>query len=216
MSQDDETFGVVEKPKRVPRKRVVTPVEHEGQEPPVSKKRTSQKKTLSEEKPVTETKPTRPTSRRTKTLKEEVVPERKAPTAIAATRSATKTTRRQIAVVALLIIVGIGASAGVGFTDKGSIDVSKTIALRNEKITRGEVQGEILQAQNSPQLPDGGLTPAGAGTGNASTSPNSQSATPTSTTTASSSQPVGHVPMTNAEAAAAAAKYASTSKKQSS
>lgn len=211
MSQNDETFGVVEKPKRAPRKRVATVVEFEAGEIPVPKKRTSKKSSISRDVS-TDVETTTP--RRVRAAKVESITERKAPTPIAASKAAVKSTRRQVAVVAILISLGVGASAGVGFTDKGAIDVNQTIATRNEKITRGEEQGEIVSVQNTPQLPDGGLIGLGIG-GPAASSTQTQN-TLTGTSTATSSVPVGQVPMTAAEAEAAAASNKQSSSTQQS
>lgn len=211
MSQVDETFGVVEKPKRVPRKRVVAAVQSEVGENPVPKKRASRKKKVSEAVPV-EVVLSAP--RRTKAKKNETPLERKAPTPVAATIAATKSARRQIVVVTVLILLGISASATIGFTDKGSIDVSQTIATHNEKITKGEGQGEIISIQNTPQLPDGGLV--GLGIGGPEASSTTSQGTNTGTSTATSSEPVGQIPMTAAEAEAAAAANSQSSTTQQS
>lgn len=210
MSQVDETFGVVEKPKRAPRKRVVSVVQSEAGETPVPKKRTSRKSKVSEDVPA-ETVQREPL--RTKTKKVETHPERKAPTPIAASVAATKSTRRQIVVVAILILLGISGSAAIGVTDKGSIDVSQTIGIHNDKITRGEEQGEIISVQNTPQLPDGGLV--GLGIGGPEASSTTLQSTTTSSSTATSSEPVGQIPMTAAEAEAAATNRLSSTTQQS-
>jgi hypothetical protein len=52
---------------------------------------------------------------------------RKAPTKFAAQTKQQKTKRVQYAVVVTLLVVGIGASAAVGVTDAGRIDVAQTI-----------------------------------------------------------------------------------------
>lgn len=199
MSQDDETFGVVEKPKRAIRKRAVTSVDIEPEVTPVPKKRAPRKKVAEDRE---ESQDIAPALRKTRTPRVESVSERKAPTPIAATRAASKSTRRQLVVVSLLILIGVGASAGIGFTDKGSIDVNKTITDRNDKITRGEEQGELVGMQSTTQEPDGGLIGLGIGGPEATSTQNNPQGAASST--ASSSEPVGQVPLTQAEAQAAA------------
>lgn len=130
---------------------------------------------------------------------------RKAPTLIADEKTDKKKSRRQMIVIAAMIIVGVGASAAVGFTDKGQIDVQGTIAWRNEEARSTGNEGAIVPEQNSPQLPDGGLIGLGIGGpigGEASSTPPAASSTPP---TATSTEPVGQAPLTAAEAAAAAA-----------
>ena len=202
MSLEDETVEVATKPRRAPRKRVTTESSEPASDGAVVKKSAPRKKaTVAKAEPVDgEPVPLKPRSRRVAAPAPE--PVRKAPTPIAENKAATKTQRRQIIVVATLMIIGIGASAAIGYTDKGSINVEQTISTRNDQITSGEIQGEILSVQNTPQLPDGGLV--GLGIGGPETN------TPNASSTASSTEPVGQVPLTEAEAQAAAAAASST------
>ena len=91
-------------------------------------------------------------------------PVRKAPTPIAASRRSNKAKRKQLLIVGVIFIVGMGASALVGFTDAGVIDVNKEIEERNERLRSGQLgendtQRVIVPVQNTAanQLPDGGL-----------------------------------------------------------
>lgn len=128
---------------------------------------------------------------------------RKAPTPLAQTRSKKQTTRKQIGIIAALLILGIGGSAAVGLTDKGQIDVGKTIADRNTQAIGDNPNAIMVPVQSTTQEPDGGLIGLGIGDGeqNQATSTNSQ----TASTSASSTEPVGQAPLTDAEAQAAAA-----------
>ena len=202
MSALDETMEVVAKPKRTPRKQVITENEDSpGEVPPVVKKRAPRKKAAP---PVAvagaAATPIAAVSKpaRSKVAKVVDAPARKAPTPIAADRATTRSTRRQAIVVGLLIFVGVGASAAVGYTDKGGINVEQAIAARNERINKGEIQGEILQVQNTPQVADGGLV--GLGIGGPENSASSTQATTASSTEATSTQPT--LPLTAMEAAA--------------
>lgn len=92
--------------------------------------------------------------------------QRKAPTPIAAKKARSNARRNQLIVVAVLFFVGVGASAAVGFTDKGQIDVSRTIEERNERIRNGQIDDADkqrivvpVQNTNNSQKPNGGLVP---------------------------------------------------------
>ena len=183
MSQADETFEELEKPKRVSRKRVPKVVEEDSIVTLVPQKRPTRNK-MSVEGVGEKAK----TSSQTKTQKVAST-DRKAPTPIAATKESTKTLRRQTMVFGVLILIGVSASAIVGFTDKGPINVEKTIAERNDRISRGEIQGEVVPVQNTPQVPNGGMVGLGTGgsenvasstaTTASTTSPSNASTTPT-------------------------------------
>ncbi|MBP9842690.1 MAG: hypothetical protein KBC62_01675 [Candidatus Pacebacteria bacterium] len=189
MSPDGETEVVPSKPKRAPRKRVLKEVSNDAGNPaPVKRapaKRTSKRGV--EESIATK----------------EVRAQRKAPTPIADDKVVKKKSRKQFIVIAAMIIIGVGASAAVGMTDKGRIDVDGIIAWRNEEARSSGNTGAIVSEQNTPQLPDGGLIGLGVGgpIGEASTTPSVASTTPP---TASSTEPVGQIPLTKAEAEAAA------------
>lgn len=203
MSPEDETVEVATKPRRAPRKRVTTESSEPASDRAVVKKTAPRKKVATPKEIVLAdgAVPLKPRSRRVAPPAAE--PLRKAPTPIAEKKAATKTQRRQIIVVAAMMIIGVGASAVIGYTDKGSINVEQTISNRNDQITNGEIQGEILSVQNTPQLPDGGLI--GLGLDGPETTSSTTSNTGSSTPAASSTEPVGQVPLTEAEAAAAQA-----------
>ena len=196
MSQADETFEELEKPKRVSRKRVPKVVEEDSIVTLVPQKRPTRNK-MSVEGVGEKAK----NSRQTKTQKV-ASPDRKAPTPIAATKESTKTLRRQTMVFGVLILLGVSASAIVGFTDKGPINVEKTIAERNDRISRGEIQGEVVPVQNTPQVPNGGMV--GLGTGGSENVASSTAAT-ASTTSPSNASTTSTVQDATKEAAAQAA-----------
>jgi hypothetical protein len=99
----------------------------------------------------------------------EPVVTRKAPTPIAAQVSDQKNRRRQLIVAGVVMVFGIGASAAVGFSDAGRIDVNQTIESRNERITSssdnpgGEV---VVPVQSTSNQPNGGMRGRGVGTRN--------------------------------------------------
>jgi hypothetical protein len=87
---------------------------------------------------------------------------RKAPTAFASQVAKKKTTQTQVAIIVALLVVGVGASAAVGFTDStaGQIDVAQTIQERNERMSNMvDVDGPTIIAprQNANNVPDGGF-----------------------------------------------------------
>ena len=196
MSPDGETEEVPSKPKRTPRKRVPKTVSDEAGTPaPVKRapaKRASKKVVEEQEVP-----------------EKEVKSVRKAPTPIADSKVSKRKNRKQFIVIATMIVIGVGASAAVGMTDKGTIDVNGIIAWRNEEARSAGNNGAIVAEQSTTQLPDGGLIGMGIGGpigGEASSTPPVASSTPP---TASSTEPVGQAPLTNAEAEAVAAQQAS-------
>lgn len=94
-------------------------------------------------------------------LEKETSETRKAPTRFAAARSERRTKRTQYLIVATLLLVGVGASAAVGFTDAGRIDVAETIQARNERMANlVEVDGPVTVAPTPSVLPDGGFVAA--------------------------------------------------------
>jgi hypothetical protein len=91
-----------------------------------------------------------------------------------------------VVVTTLIILSGFVSSAAVGYLDQGAIDVNQTIAARNERIERGELQEDIISVQNTSREPDGGLI--GLGIGGPETPPPAPATTAsTSDDTASSS-----------------------------
>lgn len=91
---------------------------------------------------------------------------RKAPTELKERSNSKNKRRNQLIVTLGILIVGVGASAAVGFTDRGVIDVNKVVEERNERIRAGggnaETGTEIIpvQNQNTAREADGGLRPA--------------------------------------------------------
>lgn len=88
----------------------------------------------------------------------------------------------------VLLGIGIAASAGVGFLDKGQIDVQQTIEARNERIRNNQAderdmlvsQVEIpVQDTTAQGQVDGGLI--GRGTGGKAPEPLAEVATTTAT-----------------------------------
>lgn len=154
MPGDDETKLVAPKPTRAPRKRAAK-VEVESRDAEFAPfKRAPRKRTL--KSPIVET----VSVAEMKEGKEKAT-RRKAPTSISAERATKKNGRRQLIVVAVLLVLGVGSSAAVGFTDKGGIDINQLIAERNRKIESGELHESIIPVQNTNQAPDGGLIPLG-------------------------------------------------------
>jgi hypothetical protein len=87
---------------------------------------------------------------------------RKAPTEFADQVARKKATRTQAVVIGVLLTIGVGASAAVGFTDSeaGQIDVAQTISDRTERMANMvDVDGPTVVAprQNSNNAPDGGF-----------------------------------------------------------
>lgn len=89
---------------------------------------------------------------------------RKAPTPLSAQRKnrahKSKTLFGVLAMCVLLTSTGIG----IGFMDRGSIDVVAVVNERNEKINKGEVRDDVgqvvtqtLEVQNADARPNGGL-----------------------------------------------------------
>lgn len=177
MSRIAEEFEVIEKTKRAPRKRAPL-----VSAPAAEKPKQTRKKAAVSEAVVETTK-------------------RKAPTILISKGTTKSPARKQVFIVATLLIIGVGSSAAIGFTDPGQIDVVKTITERNEQAKNSDTPNPIMvPVQSTTQEPDGGLVGLGIG------GPEAQPATtPSSTETiASSTEPVGQAPLTNAEAQAAA------------
>ncbi len=87
---------------------------------------------------------------------------RKAPTEFADQVARKKATCTQAVVIGVLLSLGVGASAAVGFTDSaaGQIHVAKTISDRTEPMANMvDVDGPTIVAprRNSNNAPDGGF-----------------------------------------------------------
>lgn len=86
------------------------------------------------------------------------VKERKAPTTFAVHQGQLKNRRKQILIASTILLIGVGASAGVGLTGEGRIDVQQTIEERNERLrteggTINEQTGETTQVEVPVQNP---------------------------------------------------------------
>lgn len=97
---------------------------------------------------------------------------RKAPTKIAETKVVALHKRKQVIVTGSVLLFGIFASAMIGFTDDGQIDVQKTIEERNERIRNNQANNDDLisgmvevPVQNTSVKADGGLIGRGVGSG---------------------------------------------------
>lgn len=179
MSRTTDELEVLETKKRAPAKRARSTSVSEAEKP----KRAPRKKVVTEA----------PSE----------IPSRKAPTPLAKTRTKKQTTRKQIGIIVILLLLGIGGSAAVGLSDKGQIDVGKTIADRNTQAIGDNPNAIMVPVQSTTQEPDGGLI--GLGIGDAEQNQATSTNTQTASSSASSSEPVGQAPLTDAEAQAAAA-----------
>jgi hypothetical protein len=115
-------------------------------------------------------------------------PSRKAPTSLTVDKEVHSEKRKQLITIMVLLGIGIAASAGVGFLDKGQIDVQQTIEARNERIRNNQAderdmlvsQVEIpVQDTTAQGQVDGGLI--GRGTGGKAPEPLAEVATTTAT-----------------------------------
>lgn len=121
-------------PKRAPRRRVAASRANRTPRKRVSERR-AERRAVSAAKP------------------EVVVPdsirgERKAPTPLAAHRYLSQQKKKQALIIAVSLLVGVGASAAVGLVDQGQIDVKKTIEARNERIRNNQADDrDVLNSQ---------------------------------------------------------------------
>ncbi len=87
-----------------------------------------------------------------------IMQSRKAPTPLAADLVAHTEKKRQFIIVMILLGIGIGASAGVGFLDKGQINVEQTIEARNERIRNNQAdERDVLVSQVEVPVQDTAL-----------------------------------------------------------
>ena len=174
-----------EKPKRAPRKRVVL-ADPDAVRTPRKRapRKVAPKSSTQEEEIVSQPK---------------VVSERRAPTTIATEFSQQKAKRKQLIIVGVLMVVGIGSSAAVGLSDSGKIDVNATIESRNNQLNPDGSQPVLVPVQNTSREADGGLVGLGDQAApvveSASTSASSADATASSTEQTASSTPVGNIPL---------------------
>jgi hypothetical protein len=172
---ESETGEETIKSKRAPRKRVT--------------------KTVAAQKAPTPRKT--PVRRTPRIAKEESIPltaikskTRKAPTVFAAEKNQQRQRQTQFIIIGVILFTGVGASAAVGYTDKGQINVSQIIEERNQKARTSETVDSDTQTsrievpvQNTNRTANGGLV--GRGTGGAKPAP-STPPVDTATSTASS------------------------------
>lgn len=178
----EEVVTPVKRP-RAPRKRVATSDATPTRAPrrTVAKKAAPRRRATATEETISEPVPEVVTTKK--------APARKAPTPIATERIEKTTKKKHLIIASVLVLCGIGASAAVGFSDGGKIDVNQTIQTRNDRLTSsGELPpGEtIVPVQNTTGQPNGGLRGRGVGTKNiapATVDTASSTATTTATTT---------------------------------
>jgi len=113
---------------------------------------------------------------------------RKAPTEFAAEKNIQKQRQKQFIVIGIILFVGVGASAAVGYKDKGQINVTQVIEDRNQRVRTGNTDGRDAQAsqvevpvQNTSKAANGGLV--GLGTGGTKPKPPVDTATSTASST---------------------------------
>ena len=99
------------------------------------------------------------------------ISDRKAPTPLAEGQAVQQRRKKQTIVIVLTVVLGIGISALVGYTDNGQIDVQKTIEDRNERIrTNNPNEHDVMtstlevpvQNTNNAGKADGGFIGQGA------------------------------------------------------
>ncbi len=119
---------------------------------------------------------------------------RKAPTVLSKTVNGKRKINLAFLPALMVFFVLVIVSVGIGFMDKGSIDVVATVNDRNEKINRGEVRNETtgevvterVPVQNTDVRPNGGLKQSA--TPIATPAPEIK-AEPVSTTSATATEP---------------------------
>lgn len=99
------------------------------------------------------------------------VPRRKAPTNFASEIRPKGKSYKTLYISIGILLVGFGAAAMIGYSDKGQINIAGVITERNERVSSGksaEGEGETtsntivpVQNTNNTGLPDGGLVGAG-------------------------------------------------------
>lgn len=129
--------------------------------------------------------PTKP-----KTEKSEETKARKAPTPFSGVKLARVQKRKRMLIVLSTLVFGIGASAAVGLTDDGQINVQKTIEDRNERIRNNSFnESDVITSsvevpvQNTSvnNKPDGGLVGKGVGSKKLTPEPEPEFASTTAT-----------------------------------
>jgi hypothetical protein len=165
---ESETGEEVVKPKRAPRKRVAKTASAKAAAKP---RKTAAKKTPGRQAPRVAKE-----SQSAAVPDDSLSPPRKAPTVFASEKNKHKQRQKQFIVIGIILLVGVGASAAVGYTDKGQINVTQVIEERNQRIRTGETDGRDAQTnrvevpvQNTNKTANGGLV--GLGTGGAKPTP---------------------------------------------
>lgn len=134
---------------------------------------------------------------------------RKAPTPLSYEAKEKRAKKVRAIVASVILIIGAGSSAVVGYTDKGGIDVNKAIEERNERTKQSGSGGEIIPVQNTSQAVDGGLI--GGTSGTPKETPVAEVvATTTDEQVETDSVEQGSVPASPSEAAAASKQPATT------
>jgi hypothetical protein len=182
----------------MPRARTTTAIEDEGV---VKKPRTTRVRAISSSE---DSPPKAPRKRAPKRVSEAVVetePVRKAPTAFREQKRTSSTGTRNFLIIVVICLSIISTGLGIGFSDKGQINVVAIVNERNEKINRGEVRSangeaitQTIPVQGSDNRPNGGLIPADTPPPVApptETAPSESSATTTPELSASSTEEVG-------------------------
>jgi hypothetical protein len=141
--------------KTVPKKTVVKKAPRKA----AAKKKTPAKKTVNKKTLVEETEETEVTEVAV------AIKKRKAPTVFLSEATKKRAVKTQVIVVGVLLIMGVGASAAVGFNDSdaGQIDVEETIRVQNARMANlVDVDGPTVVAPvpNRATTPDAGLIPA--------------------------------------------------------
>ncbi|MEZ4195436.1 MAG: hypothetical protein R3B53_03570 [Candidatus Paceibacterota bacterium] len=94
------------------------------------------------------------------------MPRRKAPTTFERTERVATKPRKKLYITISVLLLGFALAAGIGYSDKGQIDITGVITERNAKVSAGEsVEGEtsatsntVVPVQNNTSgLLDGGL-----------------------------------------------------------
>lgn len=178
------TISSTEPAKKKPRKRAVrktaTTTESTATPKKIARakisKKTTIKKSLKKNDATEEPQPAKRSSNE-KITKTETI-SRKAPTLLAEDKNIHKLKQKRFITVAVLILIGVSASAAVGYTDKGAINVTQTIEARNERIrtNTASIQDTMSSTVEIPvqdttreKKVDGGLI--GRGVGSASKKP---------------------------------------------
>ena len=120
------------------------------------------------------------------------ISKRKAPTVFADQAAKKKAVRTQAIVMGVLVTMGIGASAAVGFNDSeaGQINVEQTIREQNARMAdMVDVDGPtvVAPAPNRATIPDDGLIPSADQSGRQTTVPTQVAGIASSTATSTDS-----------------------------